>query len=140
MNEIQAVQKTLYEKMTGNVPLMSSVTGVHADMAPQEADRPYITFQVVSTSSENRYGTDMSPALITLSVLCKVTVDGQDQTIAASIAEKMDTVLSAIRYYHETGWILDCYRDSLFYMPLFQDSQHYRQAGGRYSVLVRPAI
>ena len=101
---------------------------------------PFMTYQFLPGGPESRYGTDQSLAQVELVFLCKVTTEGQDQTVTLGLANIMDTLLQSVRQYSQGDWVLDCYRRDLAYQPIFRDSKHYRQAGGRYVVIARPAI
>jgi hypothetical protein len=139
MNVIEAAQRLIYSKLSSN-NLITSQAGIYADLAPQDTSFPYITYQCISGSPEHRHGTSGELIMVELVFLVKATSEGLDQTVASSVAELVDNTLNDVRGEEQNGWVFDCVRQSLFYLPVFENSKHYRQSGGRYVVYARPVI
>ena len=147
MNVIQAAQITIQEALEAEATLTAGLASpavgteaIYADLAPQGTDMPYVTHQFIPGGEESRHGTGKGLVMVELTFLVKVVTEGTDQTVCTSLAEIVDQTLEAVRNHEESGWVFDIYRRSLFYLPLFQDSTNYRQAGGRYTVIARPAL
>jgi len=109
---------------------------VYESVAPEGSEDPYVTIQYIPGYGDVKYG-DGSIAMTTMTYLIKVTVKGEDATVASQIATRVHDLLQGLAVDRD-GYRFNVQRKGPFYQPLVEDGISYRQVGGTYDVLARP--
>ena len=85
-----AVQKAIFERLTGDVPLMSDITGVYDGTAPEGVAYPYVIIGETISTPDNAHGFFGRSIVTTLHVWSKARGHGQGLGIEGHIIRLLD--------------------------------------------------
>lgn len=116
---------------------------IFADLAPQGTEGHYVTYQFIPGGLRSEFGTDRATALEEVVLLVKATVQGLDNLAAVQLSGEIKDTLhlpTTPEITDDEDYTVQSYFIDEFYMPISENGKRYVQAGGRYCVLVRPAL
>ena len=121
----------LYNTLTGDATLMAAVTGVYADVAPPEADYPFVVTQAVAADDVLGVGS----AYIMTTERYTVRVIGVDTFSAIeTAANRINTILHRTSGATATGSVLACVRESYDRITEVDGGKIYRVIMQRFTV------
>lgn len=131
------IDRGIYAALTGDTVLMALINSVHHEVAPATATWPFVLFRQQEGYEVNSLGGRVGKNL-TYQVKA-VTREGETQTVAASIDNRIRVVLDR-QTLSLTGWrSVDVRRESdINYREVDEDGFVWQYVGGMYSIVVAP--
>lgn len=135
MSETWVADTWLYGVLAGDPELAASVTGVYADLAPEDAVCPYIIF----TFQSGRDVSTVNGARIftAATYLVKVITDQPSYGAVRTVAERIDALLHQAEGHTPDGTVYSCLREQPIRYTENAGGRAYRHLGGHYRLQVQ---
>lgn len=135
MSETWTIDSWLYTKLTGDTTLMTTLTGVFADVAPFGQAFPYGI--IALQDAEDVMGVNGVRILTAATYQVRIVTDATGFGGIKAAADRIDTLLHRASGSVTGGVIISCVREApLRYTELYQ-GKLYRHMGGLYRLQVQ---
>ena len=134
-NETWTIDSWLYSKLANDATLMALITGVFADVAPQDQAMPFLVYSLQEVGDVMSINGTRIMTAGTYDV--RVTTDSESYSSIKMAVERVDTLLHKTSGTVTGGLILSCVREAPVRYTELHQGRLYRHLGGLYSLQVK---
>ena len=135
--ELVGIDGWLYSVMSGDATLHALVADrIYADVAPENATFPYVIFNQQSAVDLDTPG--FHHVWVNALYQIVAVTQGSSKSALQPIAERIHTLIQAMRAVTSTTEIVACYRESPFSLSETTDGVRYVRLGGIYRIFAQP--